>query len=95
MFVKWEGKSFRDYNLVWKRNTLLNFSMGLVIGVILLLFIIGLLVLFSDIELVASINKWNIAQLFWMLAIIPLALMEESNLESYPFWRLNHRYGLD
>lgn len=93
VFVKWEGKSFRDYNLVWKRNTLLNFSMGLVIGVILLLFIIGLLVLFSDIELVASINKWNIAQLFWMLAIIPLALMEEIAFRSYPFLELNNRYG--
>lgn len=93
LFVNWERKSFRDYNLVWKRNTLLNFSMGLVIGVILLLFIIGLLVLFSDIELVASINKWNIAQLFWMLAIIPLALMEEIAFRSYPFLELNHRYG--
>lgn len=94
LFVNWERKSFRDYNLVWKRNTLLNFSMGLVIGVFLLLFIIGLLVLFSDIELFASINKWNIAQLFWMLAIIPLALMEEIAFRSYPFLELNHRYGL-
>ncbi|MCI1266029.1 MAG: CPBP family intramembrane metalloprotease [Saprospiraceae bacterium] len=94
VFVKWEGKSFRDYNLVWKRSTLFNFSKGMVIGVILLLFIIGLLVLFSDIELVASINKWNIAQLFWMLAIIPLALMEEIAFRSYPFLELNHRYGL-
>ena len=93
VFVKWEGKSFRDYNLVWKRNTLFNFSKGLVIGVVLLLFIIGVLVLFSDIELVASINKWNIAQLFWMLAIIPLALMEEIAFRSYPFLELNHRYG--
>lgn len=93
LFVNKEGRAFRDYNLVWKRNTLLNFSMGLVIGVILLLFIIGLLVFFSDIELVASINNWNIAQLFWMLAIIPLALMEEIAFRSYPFLELNHRYG--
>lgn len=93
LFVNKEGRAFRDYNLVWKRNTLLNFSMGLVIGVILLLFIIGLLVLFSDIEMVASMNNWNIAQLFWMLAIIPLALMEEIAFRSYPFLELNHRYG--
>ncbi len=93
LFVNKEGRAFRDYNLVWKRNTLLNFSMGLVIGVILLLFIIGLLVFFSDIEMVASINNWNIAQLFWMLAIIPLALMEEIAFRSYPFLELNHRYG--
>jgi len=93
VFVKGEGKSFRDYNLVWKRNTLLNFSKGLVIGVVLLLFIIGLLVLFSDIEMVTAINNWNITQLFWMLAIIPLALMEEIAFRSYPFLELNHRYG--
>ncbi len=93
LFVNWEGKSFRDYNLVWKRNTLLSFSKGLVIGVVLLLFIIGLLVLFSDIEMVASTNNWNIAQLFWMLAIIPLALMEEIAFRSYAFLELKHRYG--
>ncbi len=93
LFVNKEGRTFRDYNLVWKRNILFNFSKGLVIGVVLLLFIIGLLVLFSDIEMVASINNWNIDQFFWMLAIIPLALMEEIAFRSYPFLELNNRYG--
>lgn len=93
LFVKGEGKSFREYNLVWKRNTLFNFSKGLVVGVILLLFIIGLLVLFSNIELVSSTQTWNIGNLFWILAIIPLALMEEIAFRSYTFLELNHRYG--
>lgn len=49
--------------------------------------------MFSNIELVSSTQTWNIGNLFWILAIIPLALMEEIAFRSYTFLELNHRYG--
>lgn len=94
LFIKVEKKNFRNYQLVWKRKTVPNFLIGLIIGSLLLICIVLFLVSFSVLELKINSKQFNPLSLLWYLAIIPLALMEEVAFRSYPFLKLHNIFGL-
>lgn len=94
LFIKVEKKTFSNYQLVWKRKTVPNFLIGLIIGSLLLICIVLFLVSFSDLELKINPKQFNPLSLLWYLAIIPLALMEEVAFRSYPFLKLHNIFGL-
>jgi len=92
--LKLEKKSFCDYGLTWQKNTVLRFTKGLMIGTISFGFIIAILLLFTELKLTRSTKAWDPMMLFWYLAIIPLALMEEVAFRSYAFIKLHEAFGL-
>jgi len=92
--LKLEKKSFCDYGLTWQKNTVLRFTKGLMIGTISFGFIIAILLLFTELKLTRSTTAWDPMMLFWYLAIIPLALMEEVAFRSYAFIKLHEAFGL-
>ncbi len=94
VFIKWDKATFKEYNLVWQRDTLSKFGKGLIIGIASFLFITLILALFGGLTIQrnpAAINPWIG---FWYLAIIPAALMEEIAFRSYPFLKLKKAFGL-
>jgi membrane protease YdiL (CAAX protease family) len=94
ILLKTEKQSFSDYGLIWKRDTLWKFIQGLIIGSAIFLGIILILLAFTELRLVRNQTVWNPLSMFWYLAIIPLALMEEVAFRSYTFIKLNKAFGL-
>jgi len=94
LILKIEGKSFSEYGLAWDKETLFKFIKGLFWGTIIFMAIILVLVLFTDIHIKENFNDWNPLTIFWLLSIIPLALMEEIAFRAYPFLKLNNAFGL-
>jgi len=67
---------------------------GIGIGAAIFMAVILALVVLSDMKLVSNFDQWNPASLFWLLSIVPLALMEEIAFRGYPFQKLNEAFGL-
>lgn len=93
VYLKVEKKSARDYGLNWKKNTLAKFAVGLVLGLV-----VAAIMIFSQIEysqLIVARNRHVSALpfLFWSLAFIPLAFMEEIAFRSYPLRTLSKTFG--
>lgn len=93
-FIRNEKQSAAAYGLTWQRDTPLKFLFGLAIGTGIFLLIILLLLSFSSIQLHLNDAPWNPWSLVGLLAVVPLALMEELAFRAYPFIRLNQIFGL-
>ena len=93
LFISREKKSFRDYELCWQSGTIGRFFKGIIIGALIFAFIILAMVLLGGLSISRSAN-WDPASAFWLLSIIPLALMEELAFRSYPFIKLSKAFGL-
>jgi uncharacterized protein len=94
LFIKVEKKTFKNFNLVWKKETLPKFFKGLAIGIASFSLITLILVVFAGLKIEKNpeaINPWI---WFWYLAIIPSAFMEEIVFRSYPLLKLNETFGL-
>lgn len=94
IFIKSEKKSFVEYNLVWKTNTILKFLRGLAIGIASYTLITLILIVFAELKIQKNpetINPWI---WFSYLAILPASIMEEIAFRSYPFLKLNKSFGL-
>lgn len=94
VLIKIEKRSFADYGLNWQKNTVVKFIKGLIIGAVGFGLIIVILLLFSELKLTKNTTAWDPLMLFWYLAIIPLAMMEEVAFRSYTFLKLNAAFGL-
>lgn len=93
--LKFEKRSFAGYGLSWQKNTVVQFIKGLIIGAVCFGLIIVILLLFTELKLTKNTTTtWHPLMLFWYLAIIPLALMEEVAFRSYTFLKLNAAFGL-
>lgn len=89
-----ENKSLSEAGLSWDTGTVFRFMSGVGIGTIIFAGILISLVVFSDTQVISNLDQWNPGSLFWLLAIIPLALMEEIAFRGYPFQTLNRAFGL-
>ncbi|MFM6926703.1 MAG: type II CAAX prenyl endopeptidase Rce1 family protein, partial [Ferruginibacter sp.] len=94
VLLKSEKRSFADYGLTWQKNTVVHFIKGLFIGAASFGLIIVILLLFTELKISKNTTAWDPLMLFWYLAIIPLALMEEVAFRSYSFLKLNTAFGL-
>lgn len=94
ILIRSEKKSFAEYGLVWKKDTLLKFIKGFVLGTCIFMIIILILISFTELQFDRNPKTWNPWALFWYLAIVPLALMEEVAFRSYSFSMLNKAFGL-
>lgn len=89
VFLRFENKKFRDYGLNWERKTLLKFTKGLSLGLVLATAMMLSQVHYSQLELHRNIDLDLIPFFLWSLAFIPLAFMEEIAFRSYPLLELN------
>lgn len=94
ILVKSENKSLRDYGLIWQKKTLSNFTIGVGIGFFIFTLLIICLLVFSNLTLQKNAIVLPTSHYFWLLSIIPLALMEEIAFRAYPFIQLNKFFGL-
>src|SRR5690606_18125688 len=94
IFIKSENKILADYNLVWRKSTLLKFFKGLAIGAAAYSTIIALLVLFGGLTIQKNPEALSLWMPFLYLAIVPAAYMEEVAFRSFPFIKLNKAFGL-
>ena len=93
-FCRLEKQSFKDIGLVWQAGTFFRFIKGFVLGSLLFIFILIILFTLIEIKIVTNPLKSSLLDMFWYLAIIPLALMEEIAFRSYAFLKLNKKFGL-
>ena len=94
IMLRFENKSFADYGLTWRKNTIVKFARGFLTGCGIFFLIIMILLLSTDLTIGKPNKPWNPVSAFWYLSIIPLALMEEIAFRSYSFIKLNKIYGL-
>ncbi len=94
LFLKFEKKNLKDYGLVWEKNTPKKLIIGIVIGITLALIMIFSQVLISGLEITVSENLYISTFLISIPAILILAFMEELAFRSYPFIKLNKKFGL-
>ncbi len=94
IFLRIEKISFREIGLHWESKTSIRFVKGLFLGVGIsvamlaaVIYVAGLKIEFTDVNDLFPF-------LFWSLAFIPTAFMEEIAFRSYPFFKLNKVLGL-
>lgn len=93
-FLKIENKTFKDLGLNWERTSLVKFVIGLLLGIVIASVMILSQVGYSNLEFSLNDNTSVIPFLFWSLAFVPLAFMEEVAFRSYPLISLNKAFGL-
>ena len=95
IFLRAENKSFASVGLVWQKNTLPKFFLGILIGSVIMVLLILALTFFTGVRLNRTANEIQpLTWLLYLLVIIPLAWMEELGFRSYVFLKLNTAYGL-
>lgn len=94
IMLRYENKSYKDYGFTWRKDTIVKFMKGILIGSAIFLLIIIILLLFTDISIAQRNKPWDPFSAFWYFSIIPLALMEEIAFRSYSFIKLNKIFGL-
>ncbi len=94
IMLRYENKSFKDYGFTWRKDTIVKFMKGILIGSAIFLLIIIILLLFTDLSIAQRNKPWDPFSAFWYFSIIPLALMEEIAFRSYSFIKLNKIFGL-
>ena len=88
IFIRSEKRTFADYNLAWKKDTLPKFVKGLAIGMSGYALITLILVLFGGLIVQKSPEAISPWVWFWYLSILPASLTEEIAFRSYPFLKL-------
>ncbi|MDR7130971.1 membrane protease YdiL (CAAX protease family) [Algoriphagus sp. 4150] len=83
-----------NYNLVWRKNTLLKFFKGLAIGAAACATIILILALFGGLKIQKNPEALSLWTPFLYLAMVPAAFMEEIAFRSYPFIKLIKAFGI-
>ena len=94
IFLRVEKKSLKDYGLRLEKTSFLKFGLGLGTGLIIAFVLMFSQILYSDLILTKNPDVKVLPFLFWSLAFIPLAYMEEIAFRSYPLILLNKTFGL-
>jgi len=93
IFLRLEKKTWKDYGLNWEKTTLGKFGYGLALGVVLAAVMMLSQVVYSSLEVTRNEDVNLLPFLFWSLAFVPLAFMEEVAFRSYALMQLNRAYG--
>lgn len=94
-FLRIDGGSHRDVGLRFTSKSLLQFILGVGLGVVLVGGMISALILLTPLEIEASADSDILAVLgASFLVILVLALMEELAFRSYPLFRLRKTWGI-
>tara|TARA_B100000780_G_C21083217_1_gene436302 strand:+ start:238 stop:1044 length:807 start_codon:yes stop_codon:yes gene_type:complete len=93
IFLKLEKKTLKDYGLYWDKRTLSKFGLGLLLGVVLACIMMFSQIAYSQLELSVNKEVSLLPFIFWSLAFVPLAFMEEIAFRSYPLLTLNKAFG--
>ncbi len=94
LYLRNDNISFKQIGISWESKTFRFFSIGLLIGALITFVMFGVIILFSDLE-IFWYEEANVPMaLFWLLAFIPLAFMEEIAFRGYAFIKLNNILGL-
>lgn len=93
IFLKVEKKTLKDYGLNWEKHTIKKFGWGLLLGIVIASVMLFSQISFSQLELLLNDDVSLFPFLFWSLAFVPLAFMEELAFRSYPLISLNKAFG--
>lgn len=93
IFLKLEKKTLKDYGLNWDKRTFSKFGLGLLLGVVLASIMMLSQIAYSQLELSVNKEVSLLPFIFWSLAFVPLAFMEEIAFRSYPLLSLNKAFG--
>lgn len=94
IFLRIEKISFDEIGLKWEPQTSMRFGKGFLIGIGISCIMLLIVIYFADLKIELAENYDVASFLFWSLAFIPLAFMEEVAFRSYPFIKLNKVFGL-
>lgn len=94
LFSKYSKVSFRQIGLQWDAKTPVRLVAGFLIGIVIACAMLFAIVQLTELELSNIENTDVLSALFWMLAIIPLAFMEEVAFRGYVFFNLEKILGL-
>ena len=94
IFLRIGKTSFSEIGLKWEAQTSMRFGKGLLIGIGFSCIMLLTIIYFADLKIELTDNYDVPSFLFWSLAFIPLAFMEEVAFRSYPFIKLNKVLGL-
>lgn len=94
VFLRLEKKTFKSIGLNWEKQTPVRFGTGFLLGVGISVAMLSTLLIFADLKIEWGDNVEIPAFLYWSLAFIPTAFMEEVAFRSYPFLKLNKVFGL-
>lgn len=94
IFLRIEKNSFGEIGLKWEAKTPKRFVVGLLIGIGIATAMLLIIINFAGLQVELANNYEVSSFLFWSLAFIPLAFMEEVAFRSYPFLKLNKVVGL-
>ena len=94
LLLQIDNASFKEIGLIWERETPKRFFIGFLMGTVLVFVMLAIIILCSDLHI-----KWkegaNVPMaLFWLLAFLPLAFMEEVIFRGYSFIKLHKVFGL-
>jgi len=94
LFLKWDGKTWSALDLKWDALTLPKSLIGLLLGIVLAAFMVGIMVLCTDVTIGINDNPAILPFLITATALIPLAWMEEMAFRGYAFQQLHATIGL-
>jgi membrane protease YdiL (CAAX protease family) len=94
LFLKFDRKQLSDIGLTFKRNTIIKFVAGVMIGVVIMGLLASTVLYFSNVT--AEVNPRSSVWHFLLatLPLIPLAYMEELGFRAYPLEILKDKIGI-
>lgn len=93
LFLKFDGLSFSDVGLKCQTDTLKKFFFGCFIGTTIAVVMLGIVMLFTDLQIDRNTTAFNLWSISWLLLFLPLSLMEELAFRGYGFIKLNKLIG--
>ena len=95
LFLKADGKTFRQIGLFWEGSqTLLRFVRGVLIGILLMGAMTLAVIFFSGFRIVLNPGSTIPGFLWASLSLLPLAFMEEFAFRAYPLETLKAKSGI-
>lgn len=94
IYLKSTKKTFKEVGFTWEQKTPKRFLIGFLIGIGITILILFVVFQFSELKLVYNSGS-NIGLVsFWLLAFLPLALMEEIIFRGQAFIKMNTEIGI-
>ena len=92
--LKKDEKKFKDIGLKFENKTPIRFTFGFFIGILITSLMFAIIINTTSIELNYNTNSNVLSVLFWLLAFLPLAFMEEIIFRGYSFTKITNKFGI-